>query len=160
MVRLNGAPPTDLAQYESRRVSADTYTVAEAATLLGVTPKRVRQMIAEGKLSPVKGSNPTRLPARAVIAARDTRKRKPATAAPAGLIPLADVAALIDQAREAAERSARLQLEAREAVEATLREALAEAQARAWETQARLEAMTERAATAEAQAARRSWLRR
>lgn len=142
-------------------MSANTYTVAEAATLLGVTPKRVRQMIAEGKLPTVKNATPTRLPARAVIAARDSRKRKPATERPApGMIPLTEVAALIDQAREAAERSARLQLEAREAVEATLRDALAEAQSRARETQTRLDAMTERATAAEARATRRSWLRR
>lgn len=61
---------------------ADSYTVSQAAALLGVTDRRVRQLAAAGTL-PVVGEHPTRLDAVAVIAARSQRASRQADQTPA-----------------------------------------------------------------------------
>lgn len=134
----------------------DSYTVAEAARIIGRSPKRVRQLIEAGALPTVANSVPVRIPAEAVHREREKR-RDPSPSTP-GPKPdpervTLDLATLLDYARE----TSRLAIEAtnadREAaqaaahrVEAALTESLAEARARALTAE-------HRAATAEAELA-------
>jgi excisionase family DNA binding protein len=60
-------------------MTADGYTVAEAGRLLGVSPKRVRQLIADGRLPTVATDGPMRVDAQAVIAERTRRTDRPAS---------------------------------------------------------------------------------
>jgi excisionase family DNA binding protein len=64
------------------RRPTDTYTVAEAAKVLGRSVKRVRQLIADGTLTVVPGSSPQRIPAEQVNARRRTQQRGASTPGP------------------------------------------------------------------------------
>ena len=163
-------------------MSADSYTVAEAARLLGVTPKRVRQMIAAGGLPTVAGESPVRLPAEPVHQERERRQASPSKPGPAPAAQPLDAQQVLDLAQEIASRvatdSLRIALEAaepyRQQVEATrdrteqaLRDALAEAEARATAAEARaaqaeaeLEALRQAPAVSPAEPERRSRWRR
>lgn len=148
----------------------DTFTVAEAAKVLTRTPKRVRQMLAEGKLTAIPGSEPARISAAAVLTLRQqlrtgsTPRPGPKPAAGTGLTAdevLAMVERLTAKALEAsAEERARADA-ARDRAEELLREAVAaerlKADALAVEV-ASLRALLESAATATQE--RRSWWRR
>lgn len=59
------------------RRPTDTYTVAEAAKVLGRSVKRVRQLIADGTLTVVPGSSPQRVPADQVRARRTAQRTAP-----------------------------------------------------------------------------------
>lgn len=140
----------------------DTFTVAEAAKVLGVTPKRVRQVIASGTLQVIEGSNPARLSSADVIALRDQRKarqgrgtsRPGPQAQTTQTVALEDVLTLAqtltERALTAAAESHAQALEARDRIEDHLKQELA---------QARQETERLRAELAEAQG-RRSWFRR
>lgn len=66
----------------------DAYTVTEAAQVLGRSPKRVRQLIAQGALSVVEGSSPQRIPATQVHA---RMKAQASGASVPGRVPVAPV---------------------------------------------------------------------
>jgi excisionase family DNA binding protein len=59
----------------------DTYTARESAQLLGVSVKRVRQLIQEGKLKQY-GSNPVRIRQTEVISLREQRAEQGKTPKP------------------------------------------------------------------------------
>lgn len=134
----------------------DSYTVTEAARVIGVSPKRVRQLIAEDRLPTVPEVTPVRVPAEAVHREREKRRdSSPSTPGPkpAPEQVTLDLATLLDYAREtsrlAIEATAADREAAKEAglrVESELRESLAEARARA-------SAAEQRAAAAEAELA-------
>jgi hypothetical protein len=117
--------------------TTDTVTVAQAATLLGITPKRIRQLIGEGRLPTIAGTSPVALPTPAVLAERDAReaKAKRGGAKRPGITPAAQVVALDDvlalvrsgnsRAIEAAESSFAQALAARDRVEKLLQDELA-----------------------------------
>ena len=52
----------------------DTYTVKQTALALGITEKRVRQLLQEGKLTPV-GENPVRIDQLEVLNLRNQREQ-------------------------------------------------------------------------------------
>lgn len=119
----------------------DSYTVTEAARVIGVSPKRVRQLIAEDRLPTVPEATPVRIPAEPVHREREKRRNvSPSTPGPKPdpeQVTL-DLATLLDYAREtsrlAIEQTAADREAAKEAslrVESELRESLAEARARA-----------------------------
>lgn len=129
-------------------MSQDSYTPTEASKLLGVSTKRVRQLVEEKKLEGVRNSAPLKIKAESVHKLRDERgTKKPESS---GLLTLSEVALLIDQAREAGERSALLAITAREDSEKYLREALAQEQAERKEATEKLLLMSSRLAELEA----------
>jgi len=139
-------------------MSLDTYTPTESAKLLGVSTKRVRQLVEEGTLEGVPNSKPLKIKAESVHNERERRgTTKPAQGL--GLIPISEVAVLIEQARQAAERGAQLAISAREESEKYLREALAKEQAERKQAEAELSLMTARLAVLEA-AKRRTFFSR
>ncbi|NDD30965.1 MAG: DNA-binding protein [Proteobacteria bacterium] len=92
----------------------DTYGTSDAARVLGVSPKRVRQMVAAGTLAAVE-MNPLRIEQAAVHALRDKRRSdKRAKAAPPEPPPAADLMALVEQLldmqRQATEAQTRLEI--------------------------------------------------
>jgi excisionase family DNA binding protein len=138
---------------------ADTYTVTEAAKVLRVSPRRVRQYVAEGRLEVIE-SGPTRLDVAAVLALREARGERAAqaTAKTAGHDPA------LDLLREFADRleaqySARLAITER--AEADLREALHTERAAREAAEREATDLRERLATAQApEPARKRWFRR
>jgi len=139
-------------------MSLDTYTPTESGKLLGISPKRVRQLVQEGTLEGVPNSKPLKIKAESVHNERERRgTTKPAQGL--GLIPISEVAVLIEQARQAAERGAQLAITAREESEKYLREALAKEQAERKQAEAELSLMTARLAVLEA-AKRRTFFSR
>lgn len=129
-------------------MSQDSYTTTEASKLLGVSTKRVRQLVEEKKLEGVRNSAPLKIKAESVHKLRDERgTKKPESS---GLLTLSDIALLIDQARESGERSAQLAITAREDSEKYLREALAQEQAERKEATEKLLLMSSRLAELEA----------
>lgn len=129
-------------------MSLDTYTPTEASKLLGVSTKRVRQLVTEGVIEGVPDSKPLRVKAESVHNERAKRStNKPETS---NLIPLSEVMTLIEQAREAGERSAHLAITAREESEKYLRESLAQAQAETKQAHAEKETLIRQIATLEA----------
>jgi DNA recombination-dependent growth factor C len=108
-------------------MASDSYTVAEAASLLSVSQRRVRQMTAAGRFTVV-GEHPTRLAAQAVL---DERKRRAVNQIEQAVVPLNDpdqirvlVTALVSELLPRA-------LEGRDRVEQILQTELAEARAKA-----------------------------
>ena len=83
----------------------DTYTARETAQLLGVSVKRVRQLIQEGKLKQY-GSNPVRIRQTEVISLREQRAEQGKTPKP-----LATNQDSITQVLEALNATFRTQLE-------------------------------------------------
>jgi hypothetical protein len=116
-------------------MASESYTVRQAASLLGVSDRRVRQMAASGAL-PIVGEHPTRLEALAVIEERKRRASQPAEAAtpvttdPDYLRTL--VVAIVGEILPRA-------LEGRDRVEEILREDLAAARAEAAQLRAELD---------------------
>jgi len=116
-------------------MASDSYSVREAASLLGLSERRVRQMAAAGSL-PIVAEHPTRLEALAVIEERKRRASQPAEAAtpvptdPDYLRTL--VAAIVGEILPRA-------LEGRDRVEEILREDLAAARAEAAQLRSELE---------------------
>jgi hypothetical protein len=93
----------------------DTYTVQQAAMALGVTPKRVRQMIAEGKLEAY-SSDPVTLKQSEVIELKINREKAGAgrvssaqsKSATANADLLAQISSLIEQSSETNRRAIEL----------------------------------------------------
>ena len=136
----------------------DSYSVSEAARLLQVSAKRVRQLAEEGRLTPVEGSSPLRLEAESVLQERKRREESPTRPGPAPAVTMVEPAAVLAMATEiassVARESVRLALEsaepARREVEAVrarteeaLRESLAAAEARALTAEAKLQEVQE-----------------
>jgi hypothetical protein len=117
----------------------DSYTVAETAKVLGRTPKRVRQMMTEGKLVPILGTVPVRIASTEVMAMRQALRNRPPQSGPkpqggTGLT-IDEVMSLVDRitskAIEASEESHRRATEARDRAEDLLKESLAAERQRA-----------------------------
>ena len=122
----------------------NTYTAAQAATVLGRSVKRVRQMIQEGKLEVVPDSEPIRLTAQSVHELRDALKgqgTRPGRApSPVGLT-FEQVRELVEtlttKAIEAAQSERAAVDEMREKTEQALRAELDQTRAELMQTQAR-----------------------
>lgn len=132
----------------------DSYSVAEASRLLGVSEKRVRQLVAGSRLVPVEGSSPLRIEAKSVLQERERRKESPPRTGPApggSTVNADEVFRMASEiASSVARESVRLALESAEPVrkeaeairdrtEEALRLALAEAEARATTAEERLQ---------------------
>lgn len=134
------------------------YTVAQAAVMLGRSPRLVRKLMTDGRIETVPGSSPTRVTEASVLVER--RKRKPSSSS-ASPRPRADAGITREELRNTVEEAVRAaiealttevlrpQLEARDAVEQRLREALAESEAGRQQLAAQLERQQQR-----------GWLRR
>ena len=152
MVRINGKRHLEVAEPEpSCLMSKDTYTATEASRLLEVSPRRVRQFIAEGVLEGVPNSKPLKIRAQSVHELRDERK-KSGTNKPQALA--VEIEERVKEARlegiALGERSAQLAITAREESEKYLREALAQEQAERKEATEKLLFMASRIAELEA----------
>jgi hypothetical protein len=142
-------------------MSQDSYTVAEAAKVLGRSTKRVRQMLAEGKLVALPDTQPVRLAAEQVNdlrqALRTQGPRTGPTPQPTGLT-YEQVQALVDtlttKALEAAASDRAAADRARDATEEALRNELAEARARAVTLEAQMQAIQ---ASKDAERSRKWW---
>lgn len=132
----------------------DGYRVADAARVLGVSPKRVRQLITEGRLPVVEGSSPIAVEVEAVHRERDRRRHRPASTPGPDATP-ATVPVSVEVLLEYAERITARALEAatadrraadaaRDEAEGRLRAALAEATQRAEAAEAEAAALRER----------------
>lgn len=95
-------------------MSEDTYTATETARLLGVSTKRVRQLVASGNLLAVTGSKPLAIKRESVHKERARRSEKSPDLASEGVVPLSQLAELLERERLNAEKSARLQIESAE----------------------------------------------
>jgi hypothetical protein len=116
-------------------MASESYTVRQAASLLGVSDRRVRQMAASGAL-PIVGEHPTRLEALAVIEERKRRASQPAEAAtPVATDPDYLRTLVVAIVGEILPRA----LEGRDRVEEILREDLAAARAEAAQLRAELD---------------------
>lgn len=126
-------------------MSAESYTVAEAAKVLGRSTKRVRQMLTEGKLEALPDTQPVRLAAQQVNDLRAELRTQGARPGPApqqtGLT-FAQVKELVEslttKALEAGASERAAAERARDATEEALRNELAEARARAQQLEAQL----------------------
>jgi len=132
-------------------MSKDTYTATEASRLLGLSPRRVRQLVDEGELEGVPNSKPLKIHAQSVHDLRDKRKESGINKPEALTV---DIEERIKQARlegiALGERSAQLAITAREESEKYLRESLAEERAIRAQVQAEKEKLIERLASLEA----------
>jgi hypothetical protein len=149
----------------------EEYTVAQAARVLGVSPKRVRQLIAEGRLTPVPGSSPTALPASAVHAERERRRNRVPASTP-GPDPTPqpldlDLETLLEYARattrlalEAGEADRAATAAARDRVEQLLRDQIAEERATVAALRAEVADLRERLAKRERKAKGKGWKKR
>lgn len=130
------------------RVSADDYGAAEAARLLGLSPRRVRQLVDSGGLEAV-SRQPLRVSAVSVLALRATRKEDVQEQENRGeMASAAAVAATLERALSAVESAAdrvesvyRERLAIAASTESALRDSLAAAEARATMLQAQLDAL-------------------
>lgn len=147
----------------------NTYTAAQAATVLGRSVKRVRQMIQEGKLEVVPDSEPIRLTAQSVHELRDALKgqgTRPGRApSPVGLT-FEQVRELVEtlttKAIEAAQSERAAVDEMREKTEQALRAELDQTRAELMQTQAKTAELEQELATVKAtpaQEQRRRWWR-
>jgi hypothetical protein len=150
--------------------SADTFTAAQAAQILGVSERRVRQLVNEGKLTGSRDDNgQVRVAQRSVTEERKRRRKRadgasrrgPATAPPAAARPSLDVDELATAVATAVGQRLEGQLELTRRAESLIRSELDEERARRIEAEAKLAAATARAAELEsALAKRRGFLRR
>lgn len=125
-------------------MSAESYTVAEAAKVLQRSAKRVRQMLQEGKLTALPDTEPVRIGAQQVHelreALRDKPKRQRREAASTGLT-AEDVRALVEELTRPTLRALEANRELAEKVEAALRDELAAERAERQRLQNELEAL-------------------
>ena len=123
------------ARWQAAGMASESYTVRQAASLLNITERRVRQMAASGAL-PVVAEHPTRLEALAVIEERKRRASQPAEAAtPVPTDPDYLRSLVVAIVGEILPRA----LEGRDRVEEILREDLAAARAEAAQLRAELD---------------------
>lgn len=121
-------------------MSADDYSATEAAKLLGLSPKRIRQLAAAGTLSVVQDS-PLRVSAESVIAERNRRGVSPIGDTAADTEALALLRAALDEGtrqREVIERLYTERLAITDRRLADLESALADARARAEAAEAQI----------------------
>lgn len=86
-------------------LAVDTYGTNEAARVLGVSPKRVRQLVAQGTLSALQ-TNPLRLSQQAVHDLRDLRRKDSRAKSPQpAAAPPADFTALLDRLLDSERRA-------------------------------------------------------
>ena len=147
---------------------SDTYTAAQAAQILGVSERRVRQLVNEGKLAGTKGDDGVVHIAQQAV--NEERKRRrgttkasggPAKAAPrkragrgaAAAREEVDVDALASAVATAVGQRLEGQLEITRQAESLLRDELTEERARRAEAEAKLADAERRAADAERQLA-------
>ena len=134
----------------------DGYRIADAARVLGVSPKRVRQLVAEDRLPLVEGSSPMAVEVEAVHRERDRRRHRPASTPGPEPTPLT-VAVSVETLLQYAERITSRALDAamadrraadaaRDQAEDLLRASLAEATQRAAAAEAEDESLRERMA--------------
>ena len=135
---------------------ADSYTVAEAARVIGRTPQRVRQMLSEGKMHAIPNTHPLRIPAEEVHTSRAAARRTNTHRSgpkPDGLS-LEEVMALVERLTTRALAASNEQMTAaqaaRDRAEEILRESLAEERARRERAEEEATALRERLAEAEA----------
>ena len=95
-------------------MSEDTYSATETARLLGVSTKRVRQLVATGSLIAIKDSKPLAIQKESVHRERSRRSDRKPDSNLEGVVPLSQLAELLERERINAEKSARLQLESAE----------------------------------------------
>lgn len=128
--------------------TADTYTAAQAAQLLGVSERRVRQLVNEGKLAGDRGADGTvRVAQQAVNEERKRRRAKPAGPSTAKAGPrrgaaasTLDVEQLADQVATAVGQRLQGQLEITRQAESLIRDELDAERARRIEAETHLEA--------------------
>jgi excisionase family DNA binding protein len=145
---------------------ADSYTVAEAARLIGRSTKRVRQMIAEGKFTAEPDSQPVRIPAAEVHRVREASRPASVKPGPKSSTELTmdDVMALVDKLTTRAIEANAAQVDAalkmHEQSQQILRDSLAEERAKRLATEALLEQTRQELETVRAvPAPRRFWKR-
>lgn len=136
---------------------AEGYRVADAARVLGVSPKRIRQLIKEGRLPVVEGASPIAVEVEAVHRERERRKSRPASTpgpqpTPAAVaVSVEDLLAYAERitarALDAAMADRRAADAARDQAEQLLRASLAEATQRAQAAEAEAEELRERLAS-------------
>lgn len=124
-------------------MSADTYTVAEAAKVLQRSPKRVRQMLREGKLTALPDTEPQRISAQEVHELREALRAQgtrpgPQRQAATGLTH-EQVVALVEELQRPMVRALEANREAAEKVETMLRDELAAERAERQRLQAQLD---------------------
>jgi len=127
-------------------VSADTYGPADAARLLGVSARRVRQLVDAGQLQAV-GRDPLRIDARSLLQLRDERRSGTTVPTPAAETGQAEQVATIlaaalqtvEAAAERVESVYRERLAIADRTEQALRDELAAERAKATQLQLQLE---------------------
>jgi len=142
----------------------NTYTAAQAATVLGRSVKRVRQMIQEGKLEVVPDSEPIRLTAQSVHELRDALKgqgTRPGRAPkPVGLT-FEEVRELVEtlttKALEAAQSERAAVDQMREKTEQALRAELDQTRAELMQTQAKTAELEQELEQVKASPKRKWW---
>lgn len=126
----------------------DTYTVAQAAQILGISERRVRQLVTDGKLAAERTANGSlRLPQAAVNGERKTRRKTSARKSPEGRgsatrasTPEFDVDHLASAVASAIGSRIEGQLEITRRAETLVRQELDEERAKRMEIEARLAA--------------------
>jgi excisionase family DNA binding protein len=125
---------------------ADTYTVAQAAQILGISERRVRQLVNDGKLAAERTANGSlRLPQAAVNSERKTRRKTSGRkapevrgSAPKTSAPEFDVDHLASAVASAIGSRIEGQLEITRRAETLVRQELDEERAKRMEVEARL----------------------
>lgn len=151
-------------RYRARMArTADTYTAAQAAQLLGVSERRVRQLVNEGKLVGQRGEDGVvRVAQQAVNEERKRRRAKPgAAAAPArdtrtrraGVSADVDVEQLADRVANAVGQRLQGQLEITRQAESLIRDEFDAERAARMEAEAKLAAASAGLAAANARIA-------
>lgn len=133
-------------------MSADSYTVAEAAKVLQRSAKRVRQMLQEGKLTALPDTEPVRIGAQQVHELREALRDKPKRERrePAGTgLTAEQVAAMVEELTRPTLRALEANKELAEKVEGMLREELAAERAERQRLQDELDALRAQPAEAE-----------
>lgn len=133
-------------------MSADSYTVAEAAKVLQRSAKRVRQMLQEGKLTALPDTEPVRIGAQQVHELREALRDKPKRERrePAGTgLTAEQVAAMVEELTRPTLRALEANKELAEKVEGMLREELAAERAERKRLQDQLDALRAQPAEAE-----------
>ena len=167
-LRKPGRCPTDSfrVRFWAMPSSSDTYSAAQAAEIIGVSERRIRQLVAEGKLPGRRSRDGTvRIPQQAVNEERRKRRSGPAAAGrvrkQAGTTSTAssrkpapvDVDALATAVASAVGQRIEGQLEVTRRAESLIRAELDEERARRAQAEARLEEAERKLAEAERKAA-------
>lgn len=142
----------------------DTYRVAQAAAVLGRSERRVRQLIAEGRLTPLQQPGPVLIPQEQVHLLRtETGTRGDRTGSSAyieqALQAAQQAAAAAEKSATAAQESQRRAIESSEKVEQALRDRLAETEATVRQQALQLEQLQQELQSAIA-AAGKKWQKR